>query len=297
MSDFVKAFFGLFIISALIVLIGFKIGGITGFFIGLITALLLDYVCYSYSEELALQTYDSVLIDEDFASNEIKDFPAHDLLKILKNLSLQAAIKTPKLWIIHTIVPAAFSTGKSIDSSSIAISKGLIELLTENELKAVIAHEIGHIKNQDILWPSCLTTIAASLGFLVDLLRWKMWGQVKEAGPAGFSLMTTISMVILAPIMAFILHLGLSKQREYAADKFSIELTNLDEDLSTALLKIDRSPMKWKRETNSTASQAFATLFICSPFTSAMGFVNSILSIHPSIKHRINRISKIRKSK
>lgn len=290
MNELIKSFFGLAIISAAVMCLGFILAGNAGVIIATLITVLFNTVCFSHVESLAIQTYSAVPIDEKISFKEIGFSRLPEVAKELKNICIKAEVKMPKFFIVKSSVAGSFCIGKDQDTCSIIITLGLIELLTDEELKTIIAREVGHIKNNQLFWPSCIATLAAMIGFFIDLLRGRVWGKPKDGNPEGFSPVATFGIILLSPLMGILLQIGLSKHREFLADQFSVDLTNKPKDLISALSKIELSPAKWARESNSHTSQAFSTLFVCSPFVSGMGFINSVLSVHPKLKDRIKHI-------
>ena len=272
--DQIKTVILLATLTFLLLIIGFALAGTPGLAIALIISIGINILSYWYSDKLVLKIYNA-------RKAEYSHYPyLHD---ITKEVSTRASIKMPKLYVIESNNPNAFATGRNEKSAVIAVTSGLLELLTEQELKGVIAHEIGHIKNKDLLISTVSVILASSIASLAVLARWTMIFGTKEENNRGIIELLILS--IVAPISATILKLAISRSREYIADETGAKIIKDPEILASALMRLESAP-KLK-----TGNQAAANLFIINPF-SGNGFFK-ILNTHPSTTSRIKRLRKL----
>lgn len=240
-----------------------------------IFSLVMNIVSYWNSDKIALSLSGAKLADE----NQYRE-----LHRIVENLAITAGLPKPKVYIINDSAPNAFATGRNKEHSAIAVTTGILGILEKNELEGVIAHELAHIGNKDIL----LSTVAVVLvGFISILshifLRGHMFGGNRDNDKGGSVLMIVgIVLAVLAPIFASLIQLAISRKREYLADASGALMTRYPEGLASALAKISSSaePMK-------SANKATAHLFIANPFGSVGKKVSSLFATHPPIENRI----------
>jgi len=252
---------------------GLLIGGDYGILIALIVSVLINFGTYFYSDKMILKIYKAKEADE-------KEYTS--LHNIVEEVSLCANIPKPKIYIVPSEQANAFATGRNYNHSAVACTTGILKLLSKDELKGVIAHEIGHIKNRDTLIATIAATIAAVISYLSVFARYfALFGSRDDSGAGAGEI---IALAILTPILALIIQLAISRSREYLADRTSAELTKKPQQLANALAKLQKSseiiPMK-------IGSKATASLFIVNPF---IGGLTSLFSSHPSTEKRIERL-------
>ncbi len=269
----------------LAVLTGLMLGvgsffGQNGFLIALAIVLIMNFLMYFFSDKIVLWMY---------KAKEVKESEKPSLYKTIREVTRLAKIPMPRVYIIPSSSPNAFATGRSPSHAAVAVTEGIIELLSEDELRGVIAHEISHVKNRDILVMTVASTIAGVISYLSSLARWSaifgFGGNSKDDN----NLVALLVIAILAPIIAIILQLAISRSREYLADETGARTIRDPKSLANALEKLEKgiskNPLKFGN--NSTSS-----LFIANPF-SAKG-VLSWFSTHPPIEERISRLRKMR---
>jgi heat shock protein HtpX len=262
-------------LSGLLVLIGALIGGpsTAGLFLGI--ALLINLGSYFFSDKLALKMSRAEPIEESEAPR---------LYQIVRELTTRADLPMPRLYMIPQDQPNAFATGRSPKHSAVAVTRGITKLLSEDELRGVLAHELAHVKHRDILIQSVAAAIGAAITYIAYMLMW--FGD--DESPLG--LVGSLAMVLLAPLAASIIQLSISRQREYAADAGGAEICGNPESLASALLRLEQGaeaiPMK--------VNQAAEPLYIVKPF-SGKGFA-SLFSTHPPIEERVKRLRQMRPS-
>ena len=282
MINRIKTYFLLGVLSVIFIIIG-SFFGKSGMIIALIFAFVLNWFSYFFSDRLVLAMYRAKEIPEN-------SYPF--LHRIVEELSMNAGIPKPKIYIIPSQTPNAFATGRDPNRASVAVTEGILDLLNENELKGVLAHEISHVKHRDILVATVAATIAAAITFIANMLRWAaFFGGIggdddREGNILG--LIGILLFAILAPIAAMIIQLAISRSREYLADEGGAKLCGNPLYLANALRKlaegVRHSPMR-------SANPATSHLFIVNPF-SGKNIIN-LFSTHPPIEERIRRLEKM----
>jgi heat shock protein HtpX len=261
-------------LSGLLVAIGFLIGGSGTALMFLFFAALLNMGSYFFSDKLALKMSGAKPISEQEAPR---------LYQIVRDLCTRADLPMPRLYMIPVDQPNAFATGRNPKHSAVAVTQGITQLLSEDELRGVLAHELAHVKHRDILITSVAATIGAAITYLGYMLLW--FGGDDES-PLG--LVGALAMVLLAPIAATIIQLSISRQREYAADAGGAELTGNPESLASALLRLEEGAKAKPMQVN----QAAEPLYIVKPFSGG-GFAR-LFSTHPPIDDRVRRLRQMR---
>ncbi len=252
--------------------------GPTGFYFALTIVLLMNVGMYFFSDKLALMMY---------RAQEVTPQQQPVLHRLVQEVAHKAKIPKPRVYIINSATPNAFATGRNPKHGVVAFTTGIMSLLTERELKGVIAHEIAHIKNRDIL----ITTIAASIAGLISYLAtMAQWAAIFGSRDQSMgSLAQLLVMSILAPIIALIIRMAVSRAREYYADKRGAEFINDPEALASALEKLEGGV---KRRPMQHGPQAGESLFIINPFA-GKSFLK-ILSTHPETSERVKRLRAMR---
>ncbi|MBN1645202.1 zinc metalloprotease HtpX [Candidatus Woesearchaeota archaeon] len=261
------------LLSGLMLGAGLFIGGQTGVLIALAFAILLNFGSYWYSDKLILRMYKAKEADK-------KEYTG--LHNIVEEVSQSAKIPKPKIYIVPSESCNAFAVGRSPKHSAIGVTKGILKLLDKNELKGVIAHEIGHIKNRDTLIATIAATIAAVISYLSVFARYFAMFGTRDRDGAGAG--EILALAILTPILALIIQLAISRSREYLADRTSAKLTGQPQQLANALAKLHNST---KNNPMRIGSKTTASLFIVNPF---LGGFTSIFSTHPKAEFRIKKL-------
>ncbi|MCX7823030.1 MAG: zinc metalloprotease HtpX [Syntrophobacterales bacterium] len=280
MGNQLRTFFLLGLLTVLIVLIGKAIGGSHGMVIALVIAALMNLGSYWFSDKIVLAMYGAQQVSED---------EAPQLYAMVRELSQRAGLPMPKVCIIPTESPNAFATGRNPEHAVVAVTEGILRLLKPHELKGVLAHEIAHIKDRDILIGSIAATFAGAIMVLADMARWSaILGGAKsedEEGGGVLGIVGTIVLSILAPLAALLIQMAISRSREYLADEEGAKLSGNPEFLASALEKLaygaERIPME-------EAKPATAHMFIVNPLTG--GGILQLFSTHPPIEERIRRL-------
>lgn len=271
-------------LSGLLYLIGFLAGGQKGLLIALIISLLMNFFSYFFSDKLVLAMYGAQELDRT------KHVKIYDMVY---DLSRNANIPMPKLWYIDTEMANAFATGRNPEHSSVAVTRGILNILEEHELRGVLAHEISHIKNRDILIATVAATIATAISYLANMIQWAVIfgglnGKDEENRNGGIA---ALAIAIIMPIAAMLIQLAISRSREYLADETGAKISYDPLALASALQKLSMGTKIHHTEPASPAQTATASLFIVYPF-SGSGWI-SLFSTHPPMEKRIEKLRKM----
>lgn len=265
-------------LSGLFVVIGFMIGGQSTALLFLGMAALMNMGSYFFSDKIALKMSRAKPIDESEAPR---------LYQVMRELTTRAGLPMPRLYMIPQEQPNAFATGRDHKHAAVAVTQGITKLLSEDELRGVLAHELAHIKHRDILIQSVAATIGAAITYLGYMLLW--FGGDNNDSPLG--LVASLALVLLAPIAATIIQLSISRQREYAADAGGAAICGNPESLASALLRLEQGTAAIPMHVN----QAAEPLYIVKPFSGKGGF-SKLFSTHPPIEERVKRLRLMRPS-
>ena len=261
-------------LGGLLVVIGALIGGAQGATLFLAIALLFNLVMYFFSDKIALRAARAQPVSE-------QDDPR--LYQMVRDLTTRAGLPMPKLYVIPQEQPNAFATGRNPKNAAVAVTAGIRKLLSEDELRGVLAHELGHVRNHDIL----ITTIASAVGTAITWIAYMLlWFGGDDESPLGA--IGAIALVLLAPLAATIIQLAISRQREYSADATGAEICGNPESLASALLRLEAGAQAIPMQT----AQTTEPLYIVKPFSGG-GFA-SLFSTHPPIEERVRRLRQMR---
>ena len=279
MSNVFKTALLLTAMTLLLMLAGRAFGGQRGMLMALILAAVMNFVSYFFSDKIALAMYRAQPITRD-------DLPR--VYNIVERLTQKVGLPTPKVYLIPNDSPNAFATGRNPNHASVAVTQGILGLLTDDELEGVIAHELGHVRNRDILISSIAATLAGAITFLASIARWGMifggFGGDRDDRRGGA--IGALLMMFLAPFAAMLIQLAVSRSREYGADETGAHWTGNPYALASALAKIDN----YSRRLPLVATPSTAHMFIIQPFLGGVSFGN-LFSTHPSTAKRIERLT------
>jgi len=282
MGNAFKTAFLLTALTLLLLAIGRAFGGNNGMFVALAIAVVMNFVSYFYSDRIALAMYRAQPVTREQLP---RAFAA------VERLTQKIGIPMPKMYVIPTDSPNAFATGRDPQHASVAVTHGILELLNDEELEGVLAHELGHVNNRDILISSVAATIAGAITMLASMGRWALifggyGGRDREERGGGG--LTALLMLFIAPIAASLIQLAVSRSREYQADATGAHFTGNPYALASALQKIDA----YSRRRPLEASPSTAHLFIIQPFLGMnAGMFANLFSTHPPIAKRIERLT------
>jgi heat shock protein HtpX len=278
MGNTFKTAFLLSALTLLLMFVGRVFGGQNGMLIALIFAAVLNFVSYFYSDKIALAMYRAKPVTRE-------ELPR--VYQVVERLTQKIGIPMPKIFVIPTESPNAFATGRNPNHASVAVTQGILALLNDEELEGVLAHELGHVRNRDILISSIAATVAGAITYLAEIARWGMifggYGRDRDSrGGGGFG---ALLMLLLAPVAAALIQLAVSRSREYQADETGAHFTGNPYALASALSKLDA----YSKRLPLQATPSTAHLFIVQPFL-GMSF-GSLFSTHPPIAKRIERLT------
>ena len=270
-------------LSALLLILGSAFGGHGGLKIALVFALVMNIATYFFSEKLVLKMYGARPLDK-------KQYP--QIFQTVQELSTKMGLPMPKLWMIHNPMANAFATGRNPKHASVAVTSGIVDVLNQNELRGVLAHELAHIKNRDILISTIAATIATTIGYMAHMLKYAaFWGSISGSRRRGGNPLFMILVAILMPITAALIQLAISRSREFLADESGAKHSQDPLALASALQKLHSTAKHTQEQPVNTARASTASLFIVHPFSSK-GMV-SLFSTHPPVNARVARLEKM----
>jgi heat shock protein HtpX len=277
MANTFKTAFLLTALTLLLMAIGSAFGGQNGMIIALGIAIVTNFVAYFFSDKIALATYRAQPVTREQLPRAYA---------AVERITQKIGLPMPKMYVIPTDSPNAFATGRNPKHASVAVTQGILNLLNDEELEGVLAHELGHVGNRDILISSIAATIAGANTMLASMARWGMifggFGGNRNDRRGGIS---SLFMLFLAPVAASLIQLAVSRSREYQADATGAHYTGNPYSLASALAKLDA----YSRRVPMMATPSTAHLFIIQPFL-GMTF-GSLFSTHPPIAKRIERLT------
>jgi heat shock protein HtpX len=278
MGNTFKTAFLLTLLTLLLMFIGRVFGGQNGMILALGLAVVMNFVSYFYSDKIALAMYRAQPVTREQLPRAYA---------AVERLTQKIGIPMPKIYVIPNESPNAFATGRNPSHASVVVTEGILNLLNDEELEGVLAHELGHVNNRDILISSVAATIAGAITMLASMGRWAMifggMGSRDDRDRGGG--LGAIFMLIVAPIAASLIQLAVSRSREYQADATGAHFTGNPYALASALSKLDA----YSRRLPMQATPSTAHLFIIQPFL-GMSF-GSLFSTHPPIAKRIERLT------
>jgi heat shock protein HtpX len=276
MSNIFKTGLLLAVLTAMLVVIGGAIGGQQGMVIAFFVALAMNFFSYWFSDKMVLAMYGAQPIEESQA-------PA--LCAIVRRLATKAQIPMPRVYLIPSDTPNAFATGRNPEHAAVAVTEGIMRILDQDELEGVLAHELSHVKNRDVLISTIAATLAGAITYLAHMAQWAaMFGGRRDDDEGGSNPIAMIAMAILAPIAAMLVQLAVSRAREYQADATGARLAGRTYGLAKALEKLQMAQQVAPMDAN----PATAHLFIVNPLSGQM--LMNLFSTHPPLEQRIARL-------
>src|SRR5262245_26110441 len=266
-------------LTALFMGVGYLIGGSSGALIALVIAAGMNLASYWNADKLVLAMHDA---------HEVDKASAPELVHLVQDLARRAGLPMPRVYVMDNPQPNAFATGRNPEHAAVAVTTGLLQMLSREELAGVIAHELAHIKNRDTLTMTITATIAGAISMLAQFGLF--FGGHRDNNNSALGVIGTVAMVILAPIAAMLVQMAISRTREYAADEFGARTTVRPDALASALAKISAAAQAVE---NPTAERAPATahLFIVNPLTGRG--MDNLFSTHPSTENRIAALQRL----
>jgi heat shock protein HtpX len=286
MANLMKTGVLLAALTVLLVLIGGALGGQNGMVMAFVLALVMNFGSYWFSDKIVLAMYRAQPVDEAAA-------PA--LYRIVRTLATRAGIPMPTVYIIPGEAPNAFATGRNPQHAAIAVTEGILRIMSEEELEGVLAHELSHVQNRDTLIMAIAATLAGAITYMAHMAQWAMiFGGGRrdsdEEGSGGGGLVGSLLMIVLAPLAATLIQLAVSRSREFQADATGAQMAGQPWGLAKALEKLEVA----SKVAPMNATPATAHLFIVNPLTG--GGWTTLFSTHPPIAERVARLRALARS-
>lgn len=271
-------------LTGLLLAIGNMFGGTHGMLLMFIFSILMNFGSYWFSDTIVLKMYNA---------REVNAQTAPDLIRMVANLAKRAALPMPKVYIIDTNTPNAFATGRNPEHGAVAVTTGIMQALNQEELEGVVAHELSHIKNRDTLISTVVATIAGVISMIANMAQWAAifgTGRSDEDDNGIGGIVGFVFLVVLAPLAATLIQLGVSRTREYQADKTGGLMSGNPLALASALQKIEYYA---KHAAMPAATPSTSHLFIINPFSGAGSWMTSLFSTHPSTAERVAKLQQL----
>ncbi len=275
-----KTFFLMALLTVVLVLAGRAFGGQNGMMIAFLIAMAMNFFSYWFSDKIVLRMYGAQQVDER---------QAPELYNMVRRLASRAQLPMPKVYVMPSDQPNAFATGRNPEHAAVAVTEGIMRMLSREELEGVIGHELAHIQHRDILIGAVAATIAGAITMLANMAQWAMiFGGRSSDEDEGGGLIGGLLMIILAPIAAMLIQMAISRSREYLADEGGARIAGNSRYLANALRKLEAGAQRIPMH----ATPATAHMFIVSPL-SGRGLMN-LFSTHPPMEERIARLEALR---
>lgn len=275
-----KTVFLLTLLTVLFVFIGYSFGGTNGMLIAFLIAGGINFYAYYYSDKQVLKHYDATLIEDTH----------HPIYRITQKLVQKANLPMPKVYLIPDHTPNAFATGRNHENAAVAVTMGLYEMLNEQELEGVIAHELSHIKHYDILIGTIAAVFAGAIAMIANIMQFSaMFGGNNRQGAHPIVM---IIMAIILPLAASIIQMTVSRSREYLADEGAARLTKNPAGLQSALSKLENYARRGHEIHNATEQTAH--MFIVNPFSGKKTSFGDFFRTHPTTEDRIARLEQLK---
>jgi heat shock protein HtpX len=281
MSNMLKTTVFLALLTGLFIAVGGLLGGRSGMMMAFVFALIMNFVSYWFSDKIVLKMYGAQPIGES---------EAPVVHRIVRNLATRAGIPMPKLYLIPSESPNAFATGRNPQHAAVAVTHGIMRIMDERELEGVLAHELSHVLNRDILISTIAATVAGAISMLANMAQWGLMfgGSRHDDEGRGTNPIALLLTVILAPLAAMLIQMAVSRSREYQADASGAQLTRNPNGLASALTKLGQA----SRIVPMDANPATAHLFIVNPLSGRA--LSSLFETHPPLEERIARLRAMR---
>lgn len=263
-------------LTALFMVAGYLLGGQNGMVMALVFAAISNFAMYFWSDTIVLKMQRAKPIGDKYPEVE----------RIVRDLAQREVMPMPKLYYVETPIPNAFATGRSPERAAVAVTDGIMAILDENELRAVLAHELGHVKNRDMLVSTVAATMAGAISYLAQITFIFGGDRDGDSNP-----IAAIAAAVLAPFAAMLIQMAVSRSREFLADEHSSHVLGGGRDLASALMKLDAWKQQAPKIAPSPTEQSMAHLMFANMF-SARG-IGSLFSTHPSTAERVKRLEEI----
>jgi heat shock protein HtpX len=275
-----KTTFLMTLLTVLLVLAGGALGGEGGMILAFVFSLIMNGVSYWFSDKIVLRMY---------GAREIGPSDLPKLHQIVQELALRARMPMPKLYLIPQETPNAFATGRNEKHAAVAVTQGILRILNEDELRGVLAHELSHVKNRDILVGTIAAAMAGAISMLANIAHWGLiFGGRSSDERGGAHPIVALAMIIIAPVAALLVQMAISRSREFGADATGAAVSGDPVGLANALRKLQRGVEAMPMDAN----PATAHLFIVNPLTA--GGLMTLFSTHPPLEERIRRLENMK---
>lgn len=283
MNSILKTFVLMAALTGLFLVVGQAIGGEQGMAVALLFALAMNFIAYWFSDKMALAMSHA---------QEVSYSQAPELHALVARLAERAGLPKPRVYLIPSQTPNAFATGRNPNHSAVAVTQGLLAILSQDELEGVLAHELAHIKNRDILISSIAAVMAGAISYLANMAQWAMiFGGFRsndDDGDGGAGLLGGIVMMIVAPLAAALIQMAISRSREYLADATGAKISGRPRSLASALQRLEEYNHSYPMQVNPATAQ----MYIVNPLSG--GSLAGLFSTHPPISLRISRLMNMR---
>jgi len=266
-------------LTLMMVFVGGSLGGKTGMTFALVMAFGMNFITYWFSDKIVLKMY---------RANPVTEIEAPELYRIVRRLAQRAELPMPKVYIMEQDQPNAFATGRNPEHGVVAVTTGIMRVLSREELEGVIAHELSHIKNRDILVSTVAASIAGAISYLAQMAQWAMIFGGRRDEEGGGNPVAALVMMIVGPVAAMMVQMAISRSREYGADAGGAHISGNPRYLANALKKLHMAAQRIPMDAN----PATAHMFIVSPLSGG-GFLK-LFSTHPPMEERIARLESMR---
>ncbi len=280
MANTLKTTVFLALLTGLFVAVGGLLGGQSGMVMAFGLAMVMNFVSYWFSDKIVLKMY---------RAQPLSESDAPGVHRIVRSLATQAGIPMPKLYLLPSPAPNAFATGRNPQHAAVAVTEGILRIMDERELEGVLAHELSHVINRDVLISTVAATIAGAISMLANIAQWgMMFGGSRDEEGRSTNPIALILTIILAPLAAMLIQMAVSRSREFQADASGARLTRNPNGLASALGKLEQAG----RVVQMDANPATAHLFIVNPLTGRS--LMNLFMTHPPVQERIARLRAMR---
>jgi len=269
-------------LTLMLIFIGGLIGGKSGMTMALVMAFGMNFITYWFSDKIVLKMY---------GAQQVSEAKAPELFAMVRRLAQRAGLPMPKVYIMDQDQPNAFATGRNPEHGAVAVTTGIMRILSREELEGVLAHELAHIKHRDILVGTVAATIAGAISYLAQMAQWAMiFGGRSSDEERGSNPIAALVMMIVGPIAAMMVQMAISRSREYGADAGGAEISGNPLHLAGALRKLQMASQRIPMDANPATSH----MFIVNPLSG--GGLLKLFSTHPPMEERIARLEAMRRS-
>jgi heat shock protein HtpX len=276
MNNTLKTFILMAALTGLFMIGGQVLGGNQGMMFALVIALGMNFFAYWNSDKMALAMN---------KAREVSETEAPDLHRIVAHLAQRAGLPKPRVYVVDNPTPNAFATGRNPEHAAVAVTTGIMQALNKEELEGVLGHELGHIKNRDILISSIAAVMAGAISYLATMAQWAMiFGGGRNDDEGGGNPIAMLIMMIVAPLAASLIQMAISRSREYIADRTGAEICGHPKALASALQKLSN----YNKQRPMQVNPATAQMYIVNPLKG--NFIASLFSTHPPMEERIRRL-------